>query len=418
MSRASTRTIRLRRSTLLVLSAALPLALVLWGGHWGVHVARNLLFPGAGLVDHYWWLALLCALAAIAATMLWLAWGTGWLVLLTAVISGVLSALMASGSHTGSAVGVLVDPRPVALAHEFPLVVLVVTALVWLRSTVVRLPLLRRIATAQRGRRGAEGALSSLGPVDRSRAISLIALGGDDPAALTSQSDFDDICRRARRVSVVARARLRDPLGRDHAYARSAAHALKRLSTDERLRLEHEALRSPLGVPCSEPSWIRPLDATITALLLQHDGCDEPGRRWEQALVSRFALRRGHRPAWWWTPLDLGAGSAAPWEHAAFTALSRAAGWLGDEDWSALRRRAMGAAARGAEHPDDERLVAAARIWLAFVEDDEARRIVMRPGVRRDALACALDGLARRLCDNRDLLRSVSRSPGGGGAPT
>jgi len=88
---------------------------------------------------------------------------------------------------------------------------------------------------------------------------------------------------------------------------------------------------------------------------------------------------------------------------------------VGDEDWSALRRRALGAAARGTEHPEDERLIAAARVWLACVDDPEAQRIVLRPGVRRDPLACALDRLAAQLCDNPSMLRSAAGTglPGG-----
>jgi len=408
----------LRRSLLLVLSFAVPLSLVLWGGHWGVHVARNLLFPGAGLVDHYWWLALLFAVAAIAATLLWLAWGTGWLVLLIVVASAVLSGVLADAGHGSAAPLRVGETSPSAMAHEFPLVVIVVAALVWLRSALGRVPLLRRVAARRGARRGADGTLSRLDDVDRARAISLLALGGADQGVSVSDGEWGGIRRRAHRVSLVARARLGDPLRRDHAYARAAGLVLGRLGPDAARHLDEEALRSPLGAVCSEPSWIRPLDATIAALVLDRLGRVEPGRRWGAALNSGFSLRRGHRPAWWWTPLGIGAGSAPAWEHAAFSALARAAGWLDNEDWPALRRRAMGAAARGAVHPHDERLVAAARIWLVFVVDEEARRIINRPGIRRDALACALDGLAQRLCDNQELLRSVNRGPVGGGTPT
>jgi hypothetical protein len=99
------------------------------------------------------------------------------------------------------------------------------------------------------------------------------------------------------------------------------------------------------------------------------------------------------------------------WEHAATTAIARGAGWIGDEDWTALRRRALGAAARGGEQCDDERLIAAARCWLVFVDDAEAERIVARPGVRRDSLACALDALAGTLRAEPSLLRAGDARP-------
>ncbi len=64
-----------------------------------------------------------------------------------------------------------------------------------------------------------------------------------------------------------------------------------------------------------------------------------------------------------------------------------------------MRARALGASARGTEHPHDERLIAAARIWLVFVDDPRATPLLARPTVRHDPLAVALDRLAARLAD-------------------
>ena len=107
MARSIAAAIRVRRALLLAASVAIPFALVRWGGHVGMHTARNLLFPGAGLVDRYWGLALVFAVLAVAATVLWLNWGAGWVVGAVVVVSSLVSALLA-GVHdadTASAVG-------------------------------------------------------------------------------------------------------------------------------------------------------------------------------------------------------------------------------------------------------------------------------------------------------------------------
>jgi hypothetical protein len=101
-----------------------------------------------------------------------------------------------------------------------------------------------------------------------------------------------------------------------------------------------------------------------------------------------------------------------PWEHAACTGLARSRGWVGDDDWWALRTQALGASARGTDHVHDERLIAGARIWLAFVDDPAASRIVMRPTVRHDPLAVALDLLASRLSDDPHALQAVELGTG------
>lgn len=140
---------------------------------------------------------------------------------------------------------------------------------------------------------------------------------------------------------------------------------------------------------------MRPLDATLAAAVLAREGHPDALDALRAAYGDPWCLRGSSRPAWCWTPAMLSAGRAAPWEHATATAIAR---WCGaitaDDDWRALRRAALGAAARGTAHPHDERLVAAARLWLRFVDDAEAARLLARPTVRHDPLAVAVDRLA------------------------
>ena len=103
--------------------------------------------------------------------------------------------------------------------------------------------------------------------------------------------------------------------------------------------------------------------------------------------------------------LGLVGGSCPAWEQAASTGIARAIGAVGDADWHALRNRALGAAARGTKDPHDERLIAAARVWLAFVDDDVAAPIIARPTIRHDPIAIALDRLSERLRSDRDAVR-------------
>lgn len=76
------------------------------------------------------------------------------------------------------------------------------------------------------------------------------------------------------------------------------------------------------------------------------------------------------------------------------TALCRTRGWVGDEDWTAVRRAALGAAARHDDDAHDARLVAAARLWLTFVDDAQASRAIGRRAVGTDPIAIAVSQLA------------------------
>ena len=375
---------RRRQAGAIVATIVVPVVLVYGFGHRGVHAARNLLFPGAGLIDERPWLAVVLAAAAVAATTAWLRWGTDWLVAVAVVVAMIVSFALTSSAHTVAA------PRITPAAHEFPLVILVVTALSWLRSVAGRVPGMRRLSARRSARR------KHLSVPDRSRCAALLALADDDDGE--AMAGDPAITLRARRVGLVARGRRRgDPLRVDHAHARAALALTGALDTDAAARFVQDAAHAPAGVPASEPGWVRPLDGTLAALALVRLGHDDAGTAWAAMLRGPFSLRRGHRPAWWWTPLGVSAGTAPDWEHAAASALARTARWVGDDDWTALRARVLGAAARGGAAPHDDRLIAAGRLWLAYVDDEQAARIVDRPTVGRDPLAAALDAIARRV---------------------
>lgn len=383
-----------RRAAALAVSAAVPVALVTLLDHRGVHAVRSLLVPGAGLYDEHLALGLACTLAAVLATVAWLRWGTDWLLLAVVLGSCVVAAALATPDH----VVALVRPS----AHEFPLVVLVVMALSWVRLTGARYGLHWPARTRAR-----------LSPVDRCRAVAIAALAG----APGPDAGFPgaDVRRRAERVGLVARGRRGgDPYRVDHAHARAALALTGRLDAPALARLADDARRSVAGVPASEPGLVRLLDATLAAAALDRLGDGAAGARWTQALRDRFPLRRGHRPACLWTPLAVPLAHADPWEQAAATAVAHAAGWCGAADWDALRQTTLGAAARGSGRTADERLIAAGRVWTTLVDDEPARRLLARPTVGRDPLAAALDALARHYADTRPRAAHAATALAGG----
>jgi hypothetical protein len=199
-------------------------------------------------------------------------------------------------------------------------------------------------------------------------------------------------------VGLAARWRFRgDPLRADHAATRAALALCGLLSEQEIHRFRHDAARCWTGVPASEPTWVRLLDGTLAAAALAELGEDDSVQRWRGTWTHLLGLRSGHRPACLFTPLAVGGAWAPAWEHAAASALGHLLGWGGEADWPALRQRALGAAARGPARHEDERLIAASRIWAAALADQQALRILTRPTVSRDPLAVALDGVASAL---------------------
>ncbi len=368
-----------RRHRLLALVPVEVLVLALLSrSHRGVHVVQNLVLPGSGLYENHAVLGAALTIAAVAAVCAWSGWGADWTVAAVWLGAIALTAWLAPRGHAA------VTAAPRAAAHEFPIVALLVGALTWLRATVRGLPGVQR----WRARRTARGV--AVDPVTAGHAAAIAALGPAMPSVVLDPRAM----RRARRIALVARGRRRDALRLDHAGLRAALALTGQLDADGRAALLADAARRATGVPASEPSWVRPLDATLAAIALHRLGATDEVARWQATLAGPLGLRRGHRPAWCWTPIGLGAGRAPLWEHAAMSALNRDMGWIDDADWAALRTRLVGASARGSRHPFDERAIAAARLWLAHVDDPEAARIIDRPTVAHDPVAVALDRLA------------------------
>jgi hypothetical protein len=365
------------RWPLVVALGLVPIVLVVAGGHRGTHAARNLLVPGSGMFETLPLVAIACFLAVIASIVAWLRWGTDWIVAAVLVATMTASALWGTGEHEAAVAGTTIA---VPAAHEFPIVVLIIGFLAWIRSALGGVPGFGWVR-GRRARNETTQTLADLGPVDRCRAVSVLALAGHSDPALRDAVVAPDVERRAHRISLVARFRTGDPFDRDHAGARTALALV-----GERPAMD--------AVAPSEPGFVRLLDGTLAAAAIDD-------ATWSTMLRGPFALRRGHRNAWWWTPIGVPGGRALDWEHAAATAIAHHRGWIDDADWAVLRRRVLGAAARGVERRDDERLIAAGRLWLAVVDDPAADRIVERPTVRHDPLARALDALAEHLHHER-----------------
>jgi hypothetical protein len=381
---------RRRRWLIAAAVAAVPLVLILGFGHRGVHAARSMLIPGAGLLEARPALAVGFVVLTVVATVAWLRWGVDWAVVAVVVVAMGVSAAFATTDHHEEA-------QVVRAAHEFPLVVLVAGLVGWIRTVLGRVPGFAWIA-GRRAATGEERRLLDLHPTDRCRAVAVLALAGSIDDEARRGVGEPDVARRARLVGLAARFRRDgDPFRVDHAPARAALVLTGGLDAAAERRFADDAVRTRAGVPGSEPTWVRTLDGTLAAAALEQIGQAATAERWGAMLQGPLALRRGHRPAWWWTPLGIAAGRCLDWEHAAATSIAHSRGWIGAEDWPALRRRVLGAAARGSGRRDDERLIAAGRVWLALVDDAAAERIVERPTIGHDPLAVALDGLAQQL---------------------
>jgi hypothetical protein len=392
------------------LSIGLPVLL----GHRGTHVALNLILPGAGLFGVNALGAVVFVVLTVAGVVAWLRWGLDWplLVVLAAAMAASALAVHGDPAHLAAITG---SPPVQRGSHEFPLVLVVVGALSRLGRLVRRLPGVGRLQRWRAAPSGGLAATCRLGVVDRCRTVSIATLAGagtGDGATLAAAVAAPDVIRRAVRIGVIARGRLRgDPLRIDHAHSRTALALTGQLDPPRMKRFVDDAEAALAGVPCSEPGWVRPLDASLAAVTLHRAGRLDAVRSLRILYREHLRLRRGHRAASWWTPLAIPMGSCDPWEHAAATGIARALGAVDDADWTALRALALGAAARGTADRHDERLIAAARLWLAFVDDQAAAAIVTRPTVRRDPLAVALDRLADRLRSDPDALRRTPMAP-------
>jgi hypothetical protein len=403
---------RLRRrrvaSVAALVAVDLTIVALVRTSHRGTHIAESVLFPGIGLIENHGWLALAFVLAMVTATVLWLAWGADWLLGVVWLGSLVTTVALAPRGHGGGVLG-----GPLRGAHEFPLVVAATAIIGWLRTLVGRVPGVRRLRNARRRRRGAH----RVGVVDTCRAASVAALAATagatpDAAAHVRAIVEPRVLRRARRAGALARWRFTgNPLRADQAAIRTAlglwaqpagaggaarsSPPVDAVSAMCRIlpmvtpaSVDAEAGRHVAGVLASDAGWVRPLDAALAAAAARRRGSSTVA--FEALLAERWALRRGHRPAWWYEPLGLAAGSAPTWEHAAASAVWRVEGWVGDDDWPCLRRAVLGAAARHDDDAHDERLVGAGRLWLRFVDDPEVAAIVARRSPPTDPLALAL----------------------------
>ncbi len=411
-----------RRVVVTVVSLTLAAVLAFSTGHAGEHALQNLIVPGLGLYETGLVAGVAVFVLAVVAVVWWVQWGVDWAPATVVIASSVAAAVAADGHHhaaalagtAAAAAASTAAPVVARAAHEFPLVVVVVTGVVWLRGVVRRLPVVRGVAARRARRAGGDGNDATTSPamlsvVDRPRVAAIAAMGaGSDHERERAARWATDpaVARRAVRVGLAARGRSpRRGLAVDHAAPRAALLLSGALDDDAVVRFLDDCRRSRAGVPASEPTWVRLLDGTLAAVAARTAGDDEAPARWAAMLGGPLALRRGHRPVCWWTPLGVRIGSAPLWEHAAATAIARAQGWIGDDDWAVLRPRLLGAAARGTAQIDDERAIAAGRLWLACLDDEQAARILTRPTVQHDPLAVALDRLATRVAaDGKDLV--------------
>jgi len=389
-----------------------------------IAASRNIVLPGAGLIEWSLPAAAVFACLAVVALALFFVWGADWVV--AAVWASALAAtlVLVSATHDHAATHVVSAagqaPQVVRASHTVGAILVVMVLVNWLRVVFARVPgvswLGRRLS---RGKRQGLSGVGRLRGVERARASAIAALaraaGAEVPESDAIVEALSDgrVVRRARNVGAFARLRLGDPLRTDNAHARAALLLWGKLPPHAVRDFELESAKRLAGVPCSEPGWVRPLDATLAAVALQSCGEREAARSWVRTFQTEFRLgQRGHRPAWLYTPLFMAAGTASDWEHAAASGICRAFGWIGTEDWTALRKRTLGAAARGSTIAQDARLIAAGRMWAAMEQDAPAQRILQRATIRGDALAVALERLARALEANPRALLDVRWATG------
>ncbi len=369
-------TISHKRYTALLAFVVVDVILIFGFGHRGVHAFRSLLLPGAGLYNHaYLWLGIFFTVVAFSATIAWLQWGTDVILVMVVLASVVTSAILSSSQH--NAIDVQVS------AHEFPLIVIVAGAASWVRMMFGKRGSIRRHhLSSDIGFQN----LNSLPPVERCQAVSVARLAGVEVSYVQ-----DDIVKRAQRINFWSRGHMGShPFFQYHASARTAQVLSSPGNPDERQSFIQECKNSSSGVILSEPTWCRLLDGTLTAIALKRLGEHQPLALWQSYMTDHFYVQRHHRPTAVWAPLAIRMTHASPWEHAAAMALAYAEGITNEQDWEMLKKSALGAAARGAKNPHDQRLVAAGRIFARAVHDDLSLRILNKPTLGSDPLAHAL----------------------------
>ena len=216
------RPLRVRRAAVVALSLLVPAILVLGLGHRGAHMARNIVFPGAGLIDERPFIALLLMSLAVLATVAWVRWGVDWSVVAIIVVSTAAAGALTSPADHQSASDALRS------THEFPLVIIATAAVTWVRSVGGRMPGMRRLARRRTRSLSGLSDIDRLSVIDRCRCASIVSLAaltnGVELDRVLATLERDDVAGRARRVGFIARGRRGgDPFRIDHAHARAAS---------------------------------------------------------------------------------------------------------------------------------------------------------------------------------------------------
>ncbi len=379
------------------MSIALTLILAFGFGHTGMHMLQNILVPGLGLHERSLTLAIAVFVLVMFGIVAWVRWGVDWLPLTVLVLSTLAAGVPVQSSHHHAVIDLAM---PQVAAHEFPIVVAVVAAIVWLQASLKSIPIVRRLVAMRIDQ--APQILSQLPAQACSQGAVLSCLAGVDRDEALRAARSDQVSKRARLISQVARFRFGDNIfAVDHGLARAGLAMTNGLAANEQAVFIADGSRAPGGVPCSEPGWIRLLDGTLTAVALEEAGDKEAGARWQQMLAGPLQLKRGHRPAMWWTGLGIRFGNTQLWEHALAMAIAYQRGWCGLEDWAHLRPQLLGAAARGVEIVDDERAIAAGQLWLNWLDDSQATRILNRPTIHRDPLARVIEAYGKTLAEQQ-----------------
>ena len=165
------RALTLRRWAFALITAASTVVIATAFGHRSSHMLPNLVLPGSGLLEESVPLGVLFIVGFFVSTLLWMQWGLDWLALAVVVTAVVLGGLLGFSGHHHEAV---VAAHP--MAHEFPIVVALLTAWAWLRSAISGLPLARRWAARRAQRLAGLADLRRLRPVDRCRTGAIAAL--------------------------------------------------------------------------------------------------------------------------------------------------------------------------------------------------------------------------------------------------
>lgn len=382
------------------------------GSERALAMARTIVLPGLPSLEWNWVIGVATVAATLFAIYAWMRWGMDWLLLLVVAASlavatfvmpihehGVeaeahhhaqldreaMPAKFAPGSQYHETMFDRAEtPEFVHAGHEFLIVLVIFTALAKLRlflSGYFNNDWFNRFIPDS----------VTFPARDVVQASAFLALADPGDASLRGGLSDWRVVQRARRINWWARLRRwNDPLEEDHAPTRAALALAGLLSEDQQQRLREEAAGRIAGVPDSEPSWIRPLDGMLAAIALKRMGETECVERWVHVFQTCLTLHGGRRSAALHRPSMMAIGTAPAWEQAAAAALAFREGWIGDEDWTALRGLCLGAAAGGDIRSEAIRLVAAGQLWAVLTGDEEALKLLRRRTFHQDNIASAI----------------------------